>query len=640
MSIMDSIARTILQVRVDGITEAKAQLSSLSAHEKKIADDRIKGLEAGNAGLSKWVGALGQVGVALGVVKVGMEAFEFHAHKMDLQSAAAGVSIEKLRKASMGLKTDMELLEHAAKFNTGSFKLTQTQMEQTERAMFMLEEQGKSSQQVWAAMETAITKGSTKPLLELGIAVQDTDKILDSSGEKLDEYSRRQKAHALVLKEVAALAEQGKDAQLDQVDAMQASMVTLKNYWDDAKNKLGELVVQLGPLIAQLGQAVGQVAQLAALVPKDIMGGGGNAFSGSSVGPLGHAASWMTDQFNKGGINTSNDSLSGRENNRRMARLAFGTQWNAFQKGISEGYQAPDAWSGGSTGLDPSKFFTTFNRFIDAVDKYNKKEPLDLGDYWSRVNAANKPGYDGRIGASALGSNAMPDGIDLSALASEQEQARRDEITERNAALTEDWLRRIAEQQNKVPNLLEQLGINDPSAMDAAIAAVQGFSSGYTQALQAIGSGTLTAGEAFKKGLGIMVGALGDKLAAFSAAEFVTAGAHAITLDFAGAAMHAGAGALYGAGAIAAYAASAKLGGKGGSAPAGAGATSGAGAGASGGRASSGGGAGAGGGTTRQPVTNIFVVGSQYDHLSTRERRQEAEKTVKLAGLSAGGTDS
>lgn len=121
--------------------------------------------------------------------------------------------------------------------------------------------------------------------------------------------------------------------------------------------------------------------------------------------------------------------------------------------------------------------------------------------------------------------------------------------------------------KKKGPTLLERLGLNSPDEMDLALTAVQGFTSGLTTALQALGEGTLSAGDAFKKGLGIMVHAIGDKLAAMAAAEAVEGAAMLVTLNPAGA-LHLAAAGLLGAGAVAAYAASSKLGGGGGSAPA------------------------------------------------------------------------
>src|SRR5204863_291276 len=47
--------------------------------------------------------------------------------------------------------------------------------------------------------------------------------------------------------------------------------------------------------------------------------------------------------------------------------------------------------------------------------------------------------------------------------------------------------------KKKGPVLLEQLGLDKPEELNLALTAVQTFTSGYTQALEAFGSGTLSA---------------------------------------------------------------------------------------------------------------------------------------------------
>lgn len=117
------------------------------------------------------------------------------------------------------------------------------------------------------------------------------------------------------------------------------------------------------------------------------------------------------------------------------------------------------------------------------------------------------------------------------------------------------------------PTFLERLGLDKPSEISAATTAIQGLAAGMQSAFQMIGEGSLSVGDALKKGLGIAVHALGDKLAAFAAAEAVEGAAMLLTLNPAGA-LHLGAAGLYGAGAVAAYAAASRLsGGGGGAAP-------------------------------------------------------------------------
>ena len=73
-----------------------------------------------------------QLSVEIGVaIKVGMDAMEHAGRKADLAAAAGMISITGLRNATLGLKTDMELLEAAAKINQGQFKRMVNILERT-----------------------------------------------------------------------------------------------------------------------------------------------------------------------------------------------------------------------------------------------------------------------------------------------------------------------------------------------------------------------------------------------------------------------------------------------------------------------------------------------------------------------------
>lgn len=182
-----------------------------------------------------------------------------------------------------------------------------------------------------------------------------------------------------------------------------------------------------------------------------------------------------------------------------------------------------------------------------------------------------------------------------------------------------------SDREEKGPSLLARLGIDDPSKIDAATTAIQGLAAGMQSAFQLIGEGSMSAGEAVKKGLGIAVRAIGDKLAAYAAAEAVEGAAMLLTLNPAGA-LHLGAAGLYGAGAIAAYAAASKLsGGSGGASPSVPGARGS--RGATGGAATAGAGTGGGGRTT-----NYIIVGNDpANDDSYRMRQRKAEKYVAFA---------
>src|ERR1043165_7193929 len=274
MGVLDTVAKTILRVEVAGIPEAKAELKSLQSTEKDVAKSRVDGLDAGNSAMEKWVKGMGYAGAAIAAVKRGMEGLEAYGHRLDLQAATVGISIAKLAVAAKGLKTNTELLEHAAALTSGTFKLSQADLETVEGAMYSLEERGKSSTEVWSAMEAALTKGSIKPLQSLGIVINDTGHLFDENGAKLDTYAKRQEALKLIMQELTKASDESKHAQLDQADAMQVQITTMKTLWDDAKVQLGKFVAELTPAVKMLAQAAKDVQTIANMVPSDLRGGG------------------------------------------------------------------------------------------------------------------------------------------------------------------------------------------------------------------------------------------------------------------------------------------------------------------------------------------------------------------------------
>ena len=88
----DLISKVLLEVRAD-VSDAKSQLRSLAAEEKKLGEQRVASMEAGNKSLEGWVKGLGQIGLAIGALKVAFDAFQDYAHHLDLESAAAGVAL-------------------------------------------------------------------------------------------------------------------------------------------------------------------------------------------------------------------------------------------------------------------------------------------------------------------------------------------------------------------------------------------------------------------------------------------------------------------------------------------------------------------------------------------------------------------
>lgn len=192
-----------------------------------------------------------------------------------------------------------------------------------------------------------------------------------------------------------------------------------------------------------------------------------------------------------------------------------------------------------------------------------------------------------------------------------------DEINEKHELVFDEMTsreERYAKFLEGQPTLLERLGLDGDfvDELGLAGAAIDGFTLGLKGSFQAIGEGQMGVAKAFKRGLGVMVGGLGDYLAAESGKHFVIAAANAILLNLPEAAKHALAGGVYGLGATAAYATAARLG-------ASVGGSSGVSAGSAG--------ASAGGGRGHDPNASS---GSTRDHRTTAASQGEGRTQITV----------
>jgi hypothetical protein len=192
--------------------------------------------------------------------------------------------------------------------------------------------------------------------------------------------------------------------------------------------------------------------------------------------------------------------------------------------------------------------------------------------------------------------------------------------------------------QPEGPTLLQRLGLDDPQPWDMAVATAQAFGTAWETSLKSFGEGSMSAATIFKKGLGAVVGGIGDKLAAMGAAELVEGTAMAFTLNPL-AAGHFAAGAVLSAGAVAAYAAASELNGGGGGANSAAAKPS-----ASGGGSSAGSGRDANGvvdsrgASSSGPDRYVFInYDDAYSDASPRVREQQVRKKMGKVLGSIGG---
>lgn len=252
MGLLD-ITSSVLTLYKADTTDQKAKLKELQGEEKKLAEASLAAAEARNKATDSTIDKLGKLGIAFNVVSqiagAAFEGLKDYGHRLDLEATAGAISIDKLSKAAGGLKSEMELLEHAAVFNKSAFQLTEQQMGTVEKAMWALEERGKKSEEVWGAVSTALTKGTTRALEGLIGPIQKSSDAFDLNGDVLQTYGGRAKAVDAILKQMAKTSAEVGEGQYDEADRVQVISVRITDAMEHIKEALGKTVVALEPLI-------------------------------------------------------------------------------------------------------------------------------------------------------------------------------------------------------------------------------------------------------------------------------------------------------------------------------------------------------------------------------------------------------
>jgi hypothetical protein len=568
-----------------------------------------------------------------------LKAFTGHSRMM---AAAGSADIARLSKAAGGLRNETDLLTFAAKAQHGAIALSQQQMETAEKAMRMLTRAGFDQEDVTKKVTDAIVKLEGDGLKDFGIRVQKGKTDLETFNNLMGELAKK--------------AQGADSATLDTAESVTKMNVTFQDAMAKMREAVGQLVVSLLPLVQAVADITKDVGTLLANHPDLLKGGGGGFFalgdaSGGLAGggvpgrdSLAAIGDYLNDAFN-----TSSGTLpqSNRFKDMRFELAKRGQQYNrdAESEGtrnIIEQLGAPALLFG--KAMSSKEFDAALGDFVaHAKEQYQKAREASNQLAEERRKLADKVAKDltddlverlqGEVDAEnknigGLGAKAGMQADNFAAIIAQTQKDAERYDSERYDAF----------QASRPKNFLEQMGLDDPSKIDLARTAIQGFSTSYVQAMTAIATSSEGTAAAFKKGLGMIVAGVGQKLFAFAAAEFVEAGAAAITLNFPGAAMHAGAGALLTAGGFAAMRAASALGygGSSGSAPSPSAASVSGGGASSSPSSSAGGGGGSTGGSGQGGTTQtIIVYGENFFSSSNRMRQLDAERFVQKA---VGGT--
>ncbi len=234
--------KSLITVKAD-TSQARQEIRELSGVERAAAKERLASLEAGNKKLESSIATFGKAAGALGAVaiagKVAFDAIEFSGRRADLTAAAGTVSIERLRKATLGLRTDTQLLELAGKLNHSAMKLNAEQMDIAGRAATALAERGGDAQEAFDAVTAALVSGKTKGLAPFGIQIDETK-------DKAEKFSA-------IMKELAKVQGEVSESTLDASDKVGQQKVKLANVFDTVQNGIGKVASEMLPFLELLG---------------------------------------------------------------------------------------------------------------------------------------------------------------------------------------------------------------------------------------------------------------------------------------------------------------------------------------------------------------------------------------------------
>lgn len=251
MGLTDFVSRVLTEYKAD-TSDHKAKLKELKGEERKQHEERLKQIEAQNAKVQSQIDTIEKWSVRLGIAAaagaVAWKGLETAARKADLQTQAAGVSIERLAKASGGLRSQMDLLEQTARLQNGAFKLTAEQMDMVMRAQRQLVREGHAQEEVTKKVTDALVKLEADGLKDFGIRTREAK----TDGEKF----------AAVLDALAGKSSELNDEQLTTAERLQKTKANLKDATDSFMVGVGKLAQSLIPLLDSLTRIVGIIGKI------------------------------------------------------------------------------------------------------------------------------------------------------------------------------------------------------------------------------------------------------------------------------------------------------------------------------------------------------------------------------------------
>lgn len=654
MGLLDLTREVVTEYKAD-VSEHVGALEELEGAEAELAEHELEQATAREEQAESFISSLAKVTIAVTALKeigdVIWEGYNEGVKEAQLESTAAGVNIEALSEAAGGLKTNMELLEFAAKANSSAFHNTQDDMNTAEEAMRALEARGVPAQQAFDAVTGAMDNLKTKGLQSLGVYVDTTKEKFDENGQVLGTYNEKLEQHTKVMESLKAVALEVADGQDKVGDSMKRSQASLSDSWAELKTGLGQLVESMQPLLDALSTAVGLIAKIAKYAGND-----GNSdepgFFDKAIGIVTGTSGVMDAQAAAAAMNTAQNGTD--------STLAAG---GAFSNSIIAGAhkqrsidaaQAAAIAPAGSGDVDMQSEEMNVSADVKAARKADAKTYIEAlskallaSAYTAAGEGANndashaqlfdKAGKPISTGNTLIGSSATTASVgDTNSLTSAAGQG----LTEGNTQAMIDGIQKAADAAQKLQlkndETLLSKTFGKTGDFDLYKKGFEALTSTVGTMYDALVSGSEPAMQAVKKVIGSSVEAVGKQMAVEALKEGAYALGDVALGNFTGAASHAAAAAEFAAGAVIAGVVARELGaGSSGNTPS---------SGSSGSSASS-----SSSSTTSStatpatatPTQSVIVIGNSFANDSPRMQAIKASQLVALAtGNTPAGTSS
>ena len=612
------------------VEQAKAALRDLSGEQKKNAQAAVQGLEdqvKAHERLASKI-TLG-IGIAAGAVALGIQGFKQYEEASRLSAASAGADMDRLRSASHGLLTDMELMGIAAVGMNGKFKLTSEELETVLGAAVTLERRGLGPlAEITAKLGEAIKKGEVDPLKELGI-------VYDEQLAKTDK--RRAAMQALT-----QLSHEAADGTESETDAIRRHGVEFGNAVDRIQEAIGRLVVAFSPLIDVFSGIAARISDIAdglsripeIKLPGGVTVGGVAKTVGQAANPLGYTLA--AGRFIKAGFS---DTESDGVDYLKAVAMQAGFRLTP--------YVDPEAGNEGQTtsiaGLD---FFTPFKprsgTVAGSLFKGPKKKPgakfagSEGGLFDLARMVANRLRADGVLADAnrweqANNAAILSSGEELVGMITDLIKdpfGTADNGYAADSAVGAMGTGRMGVRLKEGPSFMERM-LGPVSEIDRYATAWGTFTDAATAGYMALVDGSESAGAAMRRVIAQSVAAEGSRMLVLALREGAEAVAAIARGNFAAAGSHALAAAKFGAGAAIAGVVANQLGGGGSAgASAGAGATSPTGVTA--------------GATEGGPITRNYIIGDSFGFETPRSqaaRFANAERRTRMYEAPTAGVE-